>query len=162
MYLRPPKIIIHDVGPQFTSVEFAETAREIGSTTKCVLVEAHHSIGMVERYHAPLRRAYDIITKELPKILRQHALQMAVKAINDTAGLDGIVPTLLVYGSYPQVSTREKTSTTAVEQGNTIRKAMRTIAELNARRDVTEALHSRNRPDVNELLGLVIGEDVLV
>ena len=105
MYLRLPKIIIYDVGLQFTSVEFAKTTKEIRSTTKYVLVKAYYSISIVERYYAPLRRAYDIITKELLKILQQYALQIAVKAINDTAGLDGIVPTLLVYGSYPWVST---------------------------------------------------------
>ena len=29
---------------------------------------------------------------------------MAVKAINNSAGLDGIVPTLLVFGAYPQMT----------------------------------------------------------
>jgi len=29
------------------------------------------------------------------------ALQMAFKAINNTAGLEGLVPTLLVFGAYP-------------------------------------------------------------
>jgi len=29
---------------------------------------------------------------------------MALKAINDTAGLNGLVPTLLVYGAYPRMS----------------------------------------------------------
>ena len=29
---------------------------------------------------------------------------MAVKAVNDTAGLDGLVPTLLVYGAYLRIS----------------------------------------------------------
>ena len=28
---------------------------------------------------------------------------MAVKAVNDIAGLDGIVPTLLVFGAYPRM-----------------------------------------------------------
>ena len=32
---------------------------------KEVPVEAHNSVGKVERYHAPLRRAYDIIQEEL-------------------------------------------------------------------------------------------------
>ena len=31
-------------------------------------------------------------------------LQMAVKAVNDTAGLDGLVPTLLVYRAYLRMS----------------------------------------------------------
>jgi hypothetical protein len=29
---------------------------------------------------------------------------MAVKAVNDTASLDGLVPILLVYGAYPWIS----------------------------------------------------------
>ena len=29
---------------------------------------------------------------------------MAVKAVNDTASPDGLVPTLLVYGAYPRIS----------------------------------------------------------
>jgi len=29
---------------------------------------------------------------------------MAVKAINNTAGPNGLVPTLLVYGAYPRIS----------------------------------------------------------
>ena len=29
---------------------------------------------------------------------------MAVKAVNDTAGLDGLVPTLLVFGAFPRLS----------------------------------------------------------
>jgi hypothetical protein len=29
---------------------------------------------------------------------------MAVKAVNDTAGPNGLVPTLLVYRAYPQIS----------------------------------------------------------
>ncbi|KAM4064075.1 hypothetical protein HRG_012589 [Hirsutella rhossiliensis] len=31
-------------------------------------------------------------------------LQMAIKAINDTAGPNGIVPTLLVFGAYPRMA----------------------------------------------------------
>ena len=29
---------------------------------------------------------------------------MAVKAINDTTGLDGLVPTLLIYGAYLKIN----------------------------------------------------------
>ena len=29
---------------------------------------------------------------------------MAVKAVNDTTGPNGLVPTLLVYGAYPRIS----------------------------------------------------------
>lgn len=29
--------------------------------------------------------------------------QMAFKAVNDTAGPDGLVPTLFVFGAYPRI-----------------------------------------------------------
>ena len=75
----------------------------MGIKVKIVPVEAHNSIGIVERYHGPIRRAYLIITTEIQGIDKDMALQMAFKAINDTAGPDGLVPTLLVYGTLPRM-----------------------------------------------------------
>jgi hypothetical protein len=67
---------------------------------KEVPVEAHNSVGLIERYYALLRRAYEILKAELKDehIDREMILQMAVKAVNDSAGPDGIVLTLLVFG----------------------------------------------------------------
>ena len=48
-----------------------------------------------------LRRVYKIISLELKGASKELILQTAVKAVNDSAGLDGLVPTLLVFGSYP-------------------------------------------------------------
>jgi hypothetical protein len=56
---------------------------------------------MVERYYGPLQRAYQIITTKIPKISKEIALQMAFKAINNIASLEGLVPTLLVFRAYP-------------------------------------------------------------
>jgi hypothetical protein len=71
--------------------------------TKEVPMEAHNNIGKVERYHAPLQQAYKIIHDEIgnKQINKEMILQMAIKAINDTAGPDRIIPTLLVFGAYP-------------------------------------------------------------
>ena len=68
---------------------------------KVVLVEAYNFVGIVKRYHGLVRRAYYIIVIEIKDINRDIALQMAFKAINDLAGLDGLVPTFLVYSAYP-------------------------------------------------------------
>jgi hypothetical protein len=76
----------------------------MGTKVKIVPVEAHNSVGIVERYHSPIRRAYLIITAEINGINKDTALQMAFKAINDSARPDGIVPTLLVYGALPQIT----------------------------------------------------------
>ena len=71
--------------------------------TKSVLVEAHWSVRLVEQAHPTLQRAYKIITDKLQGqgTTKEINLQMAVKAVNDTASLDSLVPTLLVFGTYP-------------------------------------------------------------
>ena len=103
-YIGPPDIITHDAGKNFISKDFKHLAIMMGITTKTVPVEAHWSIGKVERYHAVLRRAYQIVSEELPDLDKEMALQMAVKAVNDTAGPNGLVPTLLVFGAFPRMS----------------------------------------------------------
>jgi hypothetical protein len=49
----------------------------------------------------PLRRVYKIISLELEGANEELILQMAIKAINDSAGPDRLVPTLLVFSAYP-------------------------------------------------------------
>ena len=102
-YLRPPDLITYDAGKNFVSKEFKQYATVLGISTKAVPVEAHNSIGIVERYHGPIRRAYQIIITEIPGINKEMGLQMAFKAINDSAGPDGLVPTLLVFRAYPRM-----------------------------------------------------------
>ena len=55
----------------------------------------------MEYYYALLRRVYKIISLELEDASKELTLQIAVKAINNFAGLDGLVPTLLVFSAYP-------------------------------------------------------------
>jgi len=69
-----------------------------------VLVEAYNLIRIVKRYHSPLWRVYQIITVEIPNINKDTALQMAFKAINNSIGPNGLVPTLLVFGAYPRIT----------------------------------------------------------
>jgi hypothetical protein len=75
----------------------------IGVSTKGVPVKAHNSINIVERYHGLIRRAYQIIVSKIPELNKDIALQMALKAINDPAGLDSLVLTLLVFGAYLKI-----------------------------------------------------------
>jgi hypothetical protein len=55
----------------------------------------------VERYYALLRRVYKIISLELKDASEELTLQIAVKAINNSASLDRLIPTLLVFSAYP-------------------------------------------------------------
>ena len=82
--------------------------------------------------------------------------------MNDTAGPDSIVPTLLVFGVFPRMSTKDVVNTTVIERGRAIRRAIKEVAKLYTKRHVAKALQTRNRPNINEILGLAIGEPVLV
>ncbi|KAI0997666.1 hypothetical protein K3495_g10518 [Podosphaera aphanis] len=89
VYIGPPDIIFHDAGKNFASEEFRQHTTSMAISTKEVPIESHNSVGVVERYHAPLRRAYEIIHDEINNVPKDVMLQMAVKAVNDTAGPNG-------------------------------------------------------------------------
>jgi len=94
-------MIAYNIGKNFISREFKQYAVNIGTTIKSVLVKAYNLISIVERYYSPLRRIYYIITSKILGIDKDIVLQMAFKAINDSIGLDGLIPTLLVFRAYP-------------------------------------------------------------
>jgi hypothetical protein len=72
---------------------------------------------------------------------------MAVKTVNDIAGPDGYMPTLLVFGAYPRISANLPLSPTVTQRAEAIRKAMAKVRKLIASRDVKAALRARNGPD---------------
>jgi hypothetical protein len=52
---------------------------------------------------------------------------MAFKAINDTAGPDGLVPTLLVYGALPRMVKYDAPLSTIAQHSAALKKAMTEI-----------------------------------
>ena len=66
-------------------------------------IESHNAIGSRERYHAFLRQIYKKVRAELPNISKDYALSLAVKAINETAGPNGLSRILLVFGVHPRM-----------------------------------------------------------
>jgi hypothetical protein len=161
-YIGPPELITHDAGKNFISREFRQYAQSMAISTKSVPVEAHWSIGLVERAHPILRRAYQIITEECPSITKDMALQMAVKAINDTAGPNGLVPTLLVFGAYPRMSNLDPPAPSITERAAAIHKAMEEITKIRTQMQVKEALGQRNGPDTSAIHNTPLNSDVLV
>jgi hypothetical protein len=125
-YLGPLDQIITDARKQFTSKEFAQLANLIGTKIKIMPIEAHNSIGIVDHYHSPIWRAYNIITAKIPDINKDMALQMAFKAINDSVGPDGLVLKLLVYGALPQM-TESDTYPTVTQRSLALKKAIANI-----------------------------------
>ena len=67
---------------------------------KEVLIKAHNNIKKVEWYYILLYCVYKIISLKLKDISKELTLQMAVKAVNNSAGLNRLIPILLVFGTY--------------------------------------------------------------
>ncbi|EED22562.1 conserved hypothetical protein [Talaromyces stipitatus ATCC 10500] len=162
-YLGPPDVISHDAGTNFAANEFKVEAMMMGIRCHQMPVEAHSGIGKVERYHAPLRRAFNIISAEMGStVSKDVVLQMAVKAINDTAGPDGIVPTVLVFGAYPRLTLDSPPSALTIRRAQAMKKAMAELRKAVAERKVNDALNTRNGPIITETLNLPPGADVKV
>jgi len=58
---------------------------------------------------------------------------MAVKAINNTAGLNGLVPTLLIYKAYLRISNLGPPALSIIERAAVIRKVIAEIVKLRAK-----------------------------
>jgi hypothetical protein len=127
---------------------------------KKVLVKAHNSIGKVERYYSPLRQAYKILSSELPSANKEAILQIAVKAVNNSAGPDGIVPTLLVFRAYPHIIKDSPPLPSITKQAEAIYKAMKKVRRLYAEQQVNDALAMRNRLNTEPVLTLSLQSDV--
>jgi hypothetical protein len=95
-----------------------------------VPVEAHNSISIVKRYHGLIRRAYQIIISEIPELNKDMALQMAFKAINNSAGPNSLVLTLLVFRAYLRIIKSDAPSPTVAQRTIAIKKAMAKIHKL--------------------------------
>jgi hypothetical protein len=133
-------------------------ANSIAIKVKEVPVKAHNSVGQVERYYVPLRHVYEIIQDKLKDehINKEIMLQMAVKAINDSAGPDGIVPTLLVFGAYPRLTEIDPPSPLVTKRAEAICAATKEVRRLYAKRRVKDALAMRNGPDTKNTLDLLL------
>jgi hypothetical protein len=89
-------------------------------------------------------------------------LQMAVKAINDSARPDGIVPILLVFGAYSRLTEIDPPSPSVTKRAEAICTATKKVRRLYAERRVKDALAMRNGPNTKNTLDLPLQSDVRV
>jgi hypothetical protein len=128
----------------------------IPTDTKKVLVKAHNSISKVEQYYGPLQQAYKILSNKLLSANKEAILQIAVKAVNDSAEPDGIVPILLIFKAYPCITKDFLLSPFITERAEAIYKVMKKVRRLYTKQQVNNALAIRNRPNTELVLTLLL------
>ncbi len=163
-YLGPLDMVVHDARKNFVSIEFKQLVNSMAIEIKEVLVEAYNSVSLVERYHAPLRRVYEIIQDELKDehIDKEMILQIAVKAVNDLVGPNSIVPTLLVFGVYLRLTKIDPLSLSVTKRVEAIRTVTKEVRRLYVERQVKDVLTMRNGPNTKITLDLPLQLDVRV
>ena len=79
---------------------------------------------------------------------------MAVKAINDLAGPNRIIPTLLVFSTYPRLTKIDPLSLSITKRIKAIRAATKEVRRLYTERQVKDVLAIYNSPDTKITLDL--------
>jgi hypothetical protein len=82
-------------------------------------------------------------------------LQMAVKAINNLVGPDGIVLTLLVFSAYPRLTEIDPLSSLVTKRAEVICAVTKEVCCLYAEKWVKDALVIYNGPNTKNTLNLL-------
>jgi hypothetical protein len=127
-----------------------------------VLIETHHSIDMIERYHDSLRRVYAIIIAKISDIDSNSILQMIFKTLNDSAELNDLILILLVFEAYSRMIEMNASSSTITQRFIAMRKTMNEVRKSIATRQLNDALNTRNDSFSILIHNLSLNSDVLV
>jgi hypothetical protein len=111
---------------------------------KIVLIEFHHSIKIIERYHDSLRRVYIIIVFEIFNIDSKSILQLTFKALNDSTDFNDLVSILLMFDTYSRMIEMNVSFSTITQRSIAMRKAMKEVRKTIAFRQMNVVLNMQN------------------
>jgi hypothetical protein len=72
---------------------------------------------------------------------------MAVKAVNNTAGFNSLIPTLLIFGAFPRIFHNSPLSPSINKCAKAVNQAIKKLRKHIAARQVNAVLNIRNGPD---------------
>ena len=145
-YTGYPSTIHCDQERSFVREQFASNCNSQGINMIVSGIDSHHSLGSGESFHRHLRRVFQSVRASHPTIDKKHALRLAIKAINDTAGPHGLVPSVLVFGSMPAFPLAPKNMHSQAERYKALATARKEMANIVAQRRVNDALRRKFPP----------------
>ena len=135
---------------------------------KSMLVKAYWSIEIIEKYYSMLCQAYLIIMKNLivigtsTSITKKIKLQITVKAVNNTAGDNGLILTLLMFETYLCMQKFDSLFSIIIQRVDAIRKAMKKIRIIKTEKQISDALNIRNRSITDHFYNLSLNSKILI
>lgn len=162
-YLGPPDFLRIDQGSQFVSSEFKSTADTARIQILETPIECPGSMSHIERYHGPLRVAYEKLATELKGERKDDLLKMAVSATNNTTGPEGLCPTLYVFGAIPRPA-RTSIAPDQLTRARAIDAAMKEVQQYHTRKKIPFAKSFKGPygKEQMELDCLKLGDKVMV
>lgn len=161
-YLGPPDITTNNAGTNYVIRDFQQYAVDRGLTTKGVQVEYLNFIGLVERYHGPLRHIYQIVVSKISGIEKNLALKMTFKALNNSLRADEFVSTLLIFGAYLRAIETEESLPEVTERKITICIFIRELERIRASPQVHDALNTLNFLSTTQIHKVSVNSPALV
>jgi len=155
VYMGPPDFLKLDQGSSFVSKEFRGLAEAEGIKIMDCPIESPATMSHVERYHGPLRTAYEKLAIDLHGETKDRLLQMAVHCVNNTVGPEGLCPKMCVFGAMPRPA-RNTPAPDQLKRAEAIDKAAKAVQKEQAKRRVLFALryrgpYGKERTDLDKL-----------
>ncbi len=163
VYLNSSDHILHDADKNFVSRKFRQFVISMTIIIKAISMKTHWSIDIVKRYHAELRRAYQMIFENIDIVTsKEIMLQMTVKTVNDTADSDELMSKLLIFDVYSRMHVMNSSISSINQRAMTIEKAMIEMRKFRAERQVADALNIRNDLIIISIHDLFLNSNVLI
>jgi hypothetical protein len=163
VYMGPPDYLRVDQGTNFISKEFQSLANAAEIAIIEAPVEHPSSMTHVERYHGPLRAAFEKLCTSLQSESKEDLLQLAVSCVNNTTGPEGLCPTLCVFGALPRPA-RVIPAPTQLLRAKAIDEAMNAVSSAQAKAKIAFGLRYKGPygGERSDLSSLVFGSPVRV
>lgn len=147
-----PATLHIDQESSFRSQSFIENCEIQGITLAISGVDSHNSIGSGESYHRQLLRVFNCVKSEYPNLERDQILRLSLKAVNDTAGINGIAPSALVFGVNPAFPVAPKSCPSQKARFKAMQLARDEMCQIIAERRINDALRRKLPPSTHYII----------
>lgn len=113
------------------------------------MIAAHNSMGQIESAKCTLRIIYRILSENYPNLSGNIRINFSVKALNDTAGLKGLVPSLLVFGTILSLGSKGVDMTDQGTRFKAMHVARNEATKIIAEQRMRRALQTNTPPSAN-------------
>ena len=134
------------------SLHVQRVGREIKNaliTLKHTGTELHNSLGLGETYHASIRIFFNTVSVIYPFEPRELRLALSVNAVNDIAGTQGLIPSLLAFGMILEILGQKSSLEGQNARIKIIQVAREEYATIHSQKRVQYALKNKVPPSAN-------------